>query len=313
MLLKLASWRVTLLVCLSACLQVPAVAASSFQTAVSPAMSGQSGTAVVLDVHTGEVLASYRLDVAARRLAYPGSSIKPFTLMALLEGGKLDTQTVLLCKRHVAIAGHELDCSHPNIKQPLDPAAALAYSCNSYFSTVALRLTAEQLHDSFIREGFASVTSLTTSEASGEVALAHSPEQQQLQAIGEWGVRVTPLELARAYRRLAELQVRHDPKLAPLFDGLEGSVAYGMAHAVQPATEIKVAGKTGTAPADEGQWTHAWFAGYAPAHNPEIVVVVFLEKGHGGSEAAGVARAIFSSYAQSRNAELTSTRAGGQK
>ena len=60
---------------------------------------------------------------------------------------------------------------------------------------------------------------------------------------------------------------------------------------------MKVAGKTGTALADEGPWTHAWFAGYAPAENPEIVLVVFLEKGHGGTDAASVAREIFAAFA----------------
>ncbi len=63
---------------------------------------------------------------------------------------------------------------------------------------------------------------------------------------------------------------------------------------------MKVAGKTGTAPAGEGAWTHAWFAGYAPAQNPQIVLVVFLENGHGGSEAAGVARQVFQAFAESR-------------
>ncbi len=283
------------------------------QKAVSQAMAGRSGTAVVLDVHSERILAAYRPYVAAQRVVYPGSSIKPFTLMALLQSGKLDGQTALLCKRTVSIAGHELDCTHPDTKQPLDAAAALAYSCNSYFTTVALRLTPEQLYDAFENDGFTSSSGLAPHEASGEVAHARSPEQLQLQAIGEWGIKVTPLEMARAYARIAAPQPKHDLKLAPLFEGLEGSVAYGMGHAAQPDAAMKVAGKTGTAPADEGPWTHAWFAGYAPAENPEIVVVVFLEKGHGGSEAAGVGREIFSAFAQSRAGQLAATKAGGQR
>ena len=129
------------------------------------------------------------------------------------------------------------------------------------------------------------------------MALAKSPQQEQLQAIGEWGVQVTPLELLKGYRSLALLQPRHNEKLSQLFVGLKQSVAYGMGHEAQPGQLMKVAGKTGTAPADEGTWTHAWFAGYAPAQNPEIVVVVFLEKGHGGAEASNVAREILRSFA----------------
>jgi penicillin-binding protein 2 len=312
--MRLKLWAWLAMVFLSA--GVPAAAqmsGSALQQAVARAMAGRSGTALVLDVHSERVLASYRLDVAARRLAYPGSSIKSFTLMALLESGKLDGQTALVCKRALSIAGHKLDCTHPDLKQPLDAANALAYSCNSYFTTVALRLTPAQLQASFVNDGFTSATSLVAGEASGDVERAHSSTQLQLQAIGEWGIKITPLELARAYRRIALLELKHEVNLAPLFEGLEQSVAYGMGNAAQAENAMKVAGKTGTAPADEGSWTHAWFAGYAPAENPEIVVVVFLEKGHGGSDAAGVARAIFTAFAQSRTAQVAATTTEEQK
>ncbi len=277
-------------------------------------MAGRSGTAVVLDVHTGQVLASYRVDVAAQRVVHPGSSIKPFTLMALLEIGKVGAGTALVCKRSTSIGGHRLDCTHPVTTEPLDPATALAYSCNSYFTTVALRLTPAQLHDSLVRDGFTSTTALgskeAAKEAAGRVALARSPEQLQLEAIGEWGVNVTPLELLHGYREIALEQAKHDAKLTPLFDGLQQSVSYGMGHAAQPDSPMKVAGKTGTAPADEGPWTHAWFAGYAPAENPQIVLVVFLEKGHGGRDAAGVAREIFTAFAQPQSATAARQVAG---
>jgi cell division protein FtsI/penicillin-binding protein 2 len=303
--------RCVVFVCLATTICVVAQSRDArMQKAVSHAMAGQHGTAVVLDVRSNQVIASYRLEVAARRVAYPGSSIKPFTLLALLQSGKLDGQTALVCRRTLTIAGRKLDCTHPDVKEPLDPAAALAYSCNSYFTTVALRVTPPELRDAFVSDGFAFTTSLAPAEATGAVALAPSPAQEQLEAIGEWGVKVTPLELARAYRQLALLEAKHDAKLDPLFNGLTQSVAYGMAHAAQPDTAMKVAGKTGTAPTDEGKWTQAWFAGYAPAQNPEIVVVVFLEKGHGGAEAANVAREIFGEFAGTSNARTSATNTG---
>jgi cell division protein FtsI/penicillin-binding protein 2 len=284
---------------------------TTLQSAVTDAMTGRRGTAVVLDVRSGRVLASYRLDVAARRLAHPGSSIKPFTLLALLEAGKIDDRSALMCKRSVSIGGHRLDCTHPATAQPLGPAEALAYSCNSYFTTVATRLTPAQIHGTFLQEGFASATMLVPNEAVGTVALAQSLERLQLQAIGEWGINVTPLELLRAYRNLALLATKHDAKLTPLFEGLQQSVSYGMGRMAQPASWVKVAGKTGTA-ADEGAWTHAWFAGYAPAANPEIVLVVFLEKGHGGSDAASIAREIFATFADRRSSPLAARVPGGR-
>jgi cell division protein FtsI/penicillin-binding protein 2 len=62
---------------------------------------------------------------------------------------------------------------------------------------------------------------------------------------------------------------------------------------------VHVAGKTGTAQsvarsrADRGQ-DHAWFASFAPADDPEIVVVVLVEGGgKGGQVAAPIARKIY--------------------
>ena len=42
---------------------------------------------------------------------------------------------------------------------------------------------------------------------------------------------------------------------------------------------------------------HAWFAGFAPADDPEIVVVVFVDFGEGGASAAApIARQIMDAY-----------------
>jgi penicillin-binding protein 2 len=42
---------------------------------------------------------------------------------------------------------------------------------------------------------------------------------------------------------------------------------------------------------------HAWFASFAPTEDPELVVVVFVEHGGGGSRtAAPIARALYERY-----------------
>src|SRR5271167_4276353 len=166
------------------CVAAPSLAGdqsgnSKLRRSVAQTMAGQRGAAVVVDVQTGNVLAAYHTVVAARRVIHPGSSIKPFTLLALLEAGKVDAHTALVCKRPLTIGGHRLDCPHPDTAAPLGPAAALAYSCNSYFTSVATRLTPVQLRDSFVRAGFSSLTGLEPNEATGTVALAHSPEELQ--------------------------------------------------------------------------------------------------------------------------------------
>jgi cell division protein FtsI/penicillin-binding protein 2 len=54
-----------------------------------------------------------------------------------------------------------------------------------------------------------------------------------------------------------------------------------------------VAGKTGTASDPGAGRIHAWFAGYAPAESPRVAIVVFLEQGSGGRDAAPIARELF--------------------
>jgi len=55
---------------------------------------------------------------------------------------------------------------------------------------------------------------------------------------------------------------------------------------------VQVAGKTGTAEVADGE-PHAWFAAFAPADYPEVVVAVVVENaGTGGGVAAPIARQV---------------------
>ena len=61
---------------------------------------------------------------------------------------------------------------------------------------------------------------------------------------------------------------------------------------------VKVAGKTGTAENERPGYDHAWFVGFAPADEPQIVVCVLLEYsgGTGGGKAAPIAGRIMRRY-----------------
>ncbi len=55
---------------------------------------------------------------------------------------------------------------------------------------------------------------------------------------------------------------------------------------------VQVAGKTGTAEVADAE-PHAWFVGFAPADDPQVVVAVLVENaGTGGSIAAPIARQV---------------------
>lgn len=61
--------------------------------------------------------------------------------------------------------------------------------------------------------------------------------------------------------------------------------------------KVPVACKTGTAESNNKTQAHAWFTAYAPAENPEIVILVMVEEGGQGSDVAGpIAKEIVKAY-----------------
>jgi penicillin-binding protein 2 len=147
-------------------------------------------------------------------------------------------------------------------------------------------------------------------------------------AIGQGDLLATPLQVAVAYSAIAnggDIWVPHiglkltNPQgevihtfsdeiaahismssadLAAIRQGLRLVVSgsTGTANQVFEGFPIAVAGKTGTAQAPPGS-AEAWFAAYAPADNPQIVVVAVVEHGgHGSSVAAPVVRSVLEEY-----------------
>jgi penicillin-binding protein 2 len=254
-------------------------------------MKNRQGAAVVLDVETGQILASYRMDVAARRAASPGSAIKPFTLMTLIEAGAVTEQTALVCPKVVRIGKRTFDCSHVVLPGPLNAVAALAYSCNHFFTRLSEALPLDALARAFSRFGFSSLTGKWQTEIPGTVQQPASKQAMQLMSIGSEDITVTPLAMAEAYRQLA-LRLRsqeNTPEMRIVSQGLRAVVTTGTGK-LAASKRVAVSGKTGTAGG------HAWFAGFVPSERPEIVLVVFIERGTGPVDAAPIARRIFDSY-----------------
>jgi cell division protein FtsI/penicillin-binding protein 2 len=301
------SCKSSLAVFLLAFFCLPATAQdTNLQLEINQSMAGKAGAVVVVGVASGKVLAQWHLNVAAQRLEPPGSTVKPFVLMDLLQKGRIDPEQHIVCRRPLYIGGKRMDCSHPVSITSLDAPDAIAYSCNTYFSTVATRLKPDELADVYKRAGFTSATGLAAEEASGRINAPNEPAQLQLQALGEWGIQVTPLELLNAYLKLARQRLQSGSaggSTAPVFDGLERAVKYGVAHGAQPVG-ITAAGKTGTAAGARTPASHGFFVGYAPADRPEIVVMVYLERGR-GMDAAALAGPIFTAYGKSHLAAKT--------
>lgn len=260
--------------------------AQAWQSAVERvAREAPEARIVVLDIAGGRLLAAHRLNDAARTLAAPGSSMKPLVLYGLVNGGRWSPARRVACNRQLVVGGHRLACTHP-LAPPFDAREALTWSCNTYFAAVARSLRPGELGLLLRPTGLLGATGLEPNEAVAEFREPDSADAEQLTLLGVAGVRVTPLELAAAYRWLAmELTAHPNSDAAHVVrEGLEDSASFGMA-GQSSLGGVAVMGKTGTAEGTRSNRTHGWFVGLAPAEKPKVVIVVFLPAGRGADAA----------------------------
>ena len=143
-------------------------------------------------------------------------------------------------------------------------------------------------------------------------------------SIGCEGVRDFKLKLAqsvvvgRLYFTASSAQAAPTDNASPMWNVVFGEARNALTAVVKEGTGaaaripgLEVAGKTGTAQtiaksdSAKGQ-DHAWFASFAPADDPQMVVVVFVERGgHGGDVAAPVARKIYEAFFLQKVAQVT--------
>jgi penicillin-binding protein 2 len=152
-------------------------------------------------------------------------------------------------------------------------------------------------------------------------------------AVGQGALTVTPLQLARAIGGIAVGGMWHQPHLVKamgrterptrvdlnpeniktVVDGMFGVVNEGGTGAAARLPMVEVCGKTGTAQlasldyikAHASDTTrdmrdNAWFVGFAPRLDPEIVVVAMVEHGVHGANEAPVVRDVIKAYIDKR-------------
>jgi cell division protein FtsI/penicillin-binding protein 2 len=281
---------------------------------------GHPGAAVVLDARRGDLLAIHevagRQQHPARSTFAPASTVKPFLSLAALEHGGLDPDAAVECNGKATVRGQALSCFH--VHGALDLDRGLATSCNVYFYRAAEKLAAEDLSAGFRRFGFGSATGLEIPEERGQVPSPENAIETLSVAIGHGAMQATPLQMARAYAGLATgslpevglstERARSQPQRLGLDEQQRQRIVAGLIHAVETEEGsgraariegLRVAGKTGTseAPEDAAGKYDAWFAGFAPAEDPQVVVVVLVEgPGTGPELAAPVAGDILHAW-----------------
>ena len=245
--------------------------------------SARSGSIVVLDVQTGEVLAMVnqptynpndRSQFAAERyrnraitdIFEPGSSIKPLVVAAALESGQYRPSSIVDTAPGFIVIGPKRIEDTRNLGR-VSLTTILARSSNVGITKLAMTLQPDQLWDTMSHFGLGE---LTTSGFPGESAgmLTHfnnwRPISQATLAYG-YGVSVTPLQLAQAYAAIGNGGEMRSVSLVALDAPNEGerviseetanSVRRMLEEVVRPGGTgtkaavdgYRIAGKTGTA------------------------------------------------------------------
>lgn len=255
----------------------------------------RSATVIVMDVPGDRLVARLEHGDAAQagplsaRRESLGSVVKPLVALLALEAKVVATSDVLDCgKGPVAFGDGTIQDVDPVGRCTL--ADIIARSSNVGAARVGERLGASALRDGLVRLG------VGASLPDG----AWSAHEQALAASGA-GVRVTPVELARAYHLVARAARGEDTTLdrTAALQALElmtGAVEKGTGRAARVEGH-RVAGKTGTARlSPEG--TLASFAGVVPANEPRWVVLVVAETLDGGYTGGTVAAPAFKAAAE---------------
>lgn len=262
--------------------------------AAQRALGRAAGAVVAMDPRTGRVSTVVNPADAMQRAYQPCSVFKIVVGIAGLSEGVITPETTYRCRRGCWMwAGHGA----------IDLRRALAVSCNPYFEWVGEKLGYQTIQRYAHLLGLGELSGINlTGETAGRIPLSVPPGAVGHLSSHAAGVATSALQLAVLLSATINGGVVLQPMLSgpqdfvprerwrlPAGTRLDG-LAQGFMSAVNEGSaspafdpDVAVAGKTGTCSA------LGWFASYAPADNPELVVVVFLRRGsgHGASAVAG--------------------------
>ncbi len=293
----------------------------------------RSGSVVIMDIPTGEVLAmvnfpSYNPNAPSRIAAEglrnraltdviePGSVIKPFALAAAMESGLVEnTMLINTAPGYRVVAGHTIR----DIRNfgELSVTEMLARSSNVGMVDLVMNMDARHLWSLYSRFGFGSVTGSGFPGESAGVLRDYERWRRLEQATLAYGygLSVTPMQLVRAMAAIADEGRLRQPVFVKGSDSppqsvLDPSVARELVAMLEAATVgvgtgtraqvagYRVAGKTGTTrKVTAGGYSDRYvasFAGFAPVSRPQLAAVVVVNDPSGDAYYGGqVAAPIF--------------------
>ncbi|NOH71434.1 peptidoglycan glycosyltransferase FtsI [Vibrio pectenicida] len=319
--------------------RIQAIAYRSIKQAVAD-YRATSATAVILDVKTGAVLAmvnapSYnpnnRSELQSAKMRNraitdafePGSTIKPFVVLAALENGIATKDTVIDTGNGIMPIGGQKVRDVSKVGKA-DLRTILKKSSNVGVAKLALDMPLESLLEMYSSVGFGELSGLNlVGETQGIFPNRRRWSKFEIATLAfGYGLTITPLQLAHAYATLGNfgkyqpihiIQSNQQDLSRQVIDKNNAHLVLDMLETVtQPggtATKAavpgyRVAAKTGTSrkaiAGGYGDEYFAYTAGIAPVSNPKIAVVVVVNEPQGDNYYGGsVAGPVFAEILKS--------------
>lgn len=262
----------------------------------------------------------------------PGSVFKIFVAAAGLEEGVITTESTYNCTGQIKVANYYQHCFHRTAHGVQTLHEALPYSCNTFFITLGQKLGKERFFKYFEAFGFTSKTGIDlpaeatpkdgvtyygvdslgiaelSSESFGQTFQA-TPIQMitAVASLGNEGKLMTPYVVSKVLDADGNIVKETTPKVKrqvvseatakTISSLMEEVVISGTAKNAYVAG-YRICGKTGTSDKLTSPGENiASFAGFAPANDPKIAVLIAIDEPHGittgGGAAAPVAGRIF--------------------
>jgi penicillin-binding protein 2 len=260
----------------------------------------------------------------------PASTFKIVTTAAAIESGQYSPNAVLPTYPYVQVGSIQFWDWNKAGFGPLGFTGAMAWSSDTFFYQVAMRIGGPTLIEMTRRFGFGRKTGIELASAESPGLVPDAAWKQENvgydwfvgdsinMSIGQGFLQATPLQVANMFavpanggylvkphilkdneehKNWRESLELSDVTIDILRQGLRRVITGGTATALNVPHIPSFAGKTGTAEADPGL-SHAWFGAYFPLDNPEIVVVAFAEHsgGGGGKVAAPMVLQVLEAY-----------------
>lgn len=256
----------------------------------------------------------------------PGSVFKIVTAAAALSSGKYTTETQI--DAPAALKLPNSTTTLPNWQRATCTGSdkvtlleALETSCNSAFGTIGIDLGGDALRDQAQKFGFGDRITVPMPVTASSVPSGMDGAQAAQASIGQYDVRVTPLQVAMVSAAIANKGVVMKPYLVKnvlddnlkvlqktnpeqLSQAVSPEIADQIAQMMKAVVDgprgtgkngaiagVEVAGKTGTAQQGGGRTPHAWYTAYAPMNaaddQPQVAVAVVVEGGGSAGQETG--------------------------